>query len=85
MKHIVDEIRGIPLWLMREYLEEAGGQAMGDDQIIGDGWAARLTQMEPFRLGSLSVGQVKLELEGEEEAIACVMTSLEPKLMRAGG
>jgi hypothetical protein len=31
------EVRGIPLWLIREYLEELGGTAKDDCNISGEG------------------------------------------------
>lgn len=78
-------IRAIPIWLLREYLEHLGGQS-GADGWLGDvGWAARLTQIEDYRIGSLRVGQVCLELQGDAVAVAHIQEQLEPKLLRAGG
>jgi hypothetical protein len=57
------EVRGIPLWLMHAYLVEAGGASDGENRVVGDGWEVRLTQLEDFRIGSLSVGQIRVELE----------------------
>ena len=65
----VREIRALPIWLLREYLEGAGGRSLDDGAVEGPGWIARLTQIEDYRIGSLAVGQVRLE----------------PKLLRAGG
>ena len=31
------EVHGIPLWLLREYLEELGGTAVTDTKITGPG------------------------------------------------
>ncbi|MFQ5844192.1 MAG: DUF1952 domain-containing protein, partial [Planctomycetota bacterium] len=81
----VREVRGIPLWLLREYLEEAGGRRAGDDRVVGDGWSARLTQLDDHRVGSLRVGQVRIELDGEAEPMARLRAFLDPKLLRAGG
>ncbi len=78
------EIRGIPLWLLREYLEEIGGTANGDNRVIGPDWTATLTQMEPFQIGSLRIGQVYFELEAEPEVLARIKPLLEKKTMRAG-
>jgi hypothetical protein len=66
MQNITREMRGIPLWLLREYLEEMGGTATNDNLIQAENWKVTLTKMEPFRLGSLEVGQVLLEIEVEE-------------------
>jgi hypothetical protein len=78
-------IRGLPLWLFREYLEQLGGQSQADGVMHGAGWQARLTEVEDFVLGSLRVGQVLFELSGEAEAVESLRRALEPKLMRGGG
>lgn len=79
------EVRGIPLWLLREYLLELGGSLSSDGRIAGDGWSASLAQQADYRVGSLSVAQVLLELEAEPEVWKKLQPSLQGKLMRAGG
>jgi hypothetical protein len=79
------EVRAVPRWLLRDYLVEAGGKAKGDDLVQGDGWTARLTVLEDYRVGNLRVGQVRLELRGSAEALAGIEAILEPKLLRGGG
>lgn len=81
----VQEVRAIPLWLLQEYLAELGGQTQGDGTLRGEQWSARLTQIEDYQIGSLRVGQVRLEITGEADAVTRVQTLLEPKLLRAGG
>ena len=78
-------VTGVPLWLLRAYLEELGGRPGADGLLRGDGWQARLTQVEVYQIGSLRVGQVRLELDGQVEAVDRVRQALEPRLMRAGG
>lgn len=77
-------VRGIPLWLLREYLVEAGGRTDGD-RVAGEGWTARLRQAEDYRIGNLRVGQVRIELEGATDVLDAVETRLAPKLLRSGG
>ena len=84
MRHIVREMRGIPFFLLREYLEELGGKAVSEDRVEGSGWSVRLTRMEPFRLGSLSVGQTCLEFEIEENQADEFMERFSMKTLRAG-
>ncbi len=85
MKSFRRLITGIPRWLLQEYLEEAGGREDENCRLVGEGWVCELTQMEPYVIGSLCVGQVLVEIEGEPEALAPLMAALEPKLLRAGG
>lgn len=85
MPTMVHEMRGIPFWLLREYLEEMGGKAVGEDVLVGDGWQVKMTRMEPFRLGSLEVGQVKLEVEVEADKEADFRERFAKKTFRAGG
>lgn len=85
MHHVTRELRSLPLWLLREYMEELGGQITSDDCITGPGWEARLTKVEDFSIGSLRVGQVRLDWKGDDQALASFWPKLEQRLMRAGG
>jgi hypothetical protein len=90
-------LRGIPRWLLRGYLEELGGSAAeaGDgialapaadeDVVVGDGWQARISQMEDFKVGSLSSGQVKLVVTGDADEVRGMLSRLAPRLFRGGG
>ena len=70
---------------MRDYLLDLGGVEQPDGSLRGPGWLARLTQLENFTIGSLSVGQIRLEWQAEEAAHALLWPQLEKKLLRAGG
>jgi hypothetical protein len=85
MARRVRDVRAIPLWLLREYVERAGGREGADGALVGDGWTARLTQIEDVHVGSLRIGRVRLEIEGAEEALARLLAHLEPRLVRGGG
>jgi hypothetical protein len=78
-------IHAIPLWLLREYLEELGGQAINDNVVRGDGWQAELAKLPDFQLGSLRVGRVELRIEGETGALASLKSGLDLKTLRGGG
>jgi hypothetical protein len=84
MQKIVREMRGIPYFLLKEYLEEMGGTAISDDRVQAEGWSVKLTKMEPFRLGSLSVGQTRLDIEIEEHLVDDFMELFGKKTLRAG-
>lgn len=79
-----EETHSIPLWLLCEYLEELGGTAENGNYLVGDGWTAALTKIEPRKVGSLRVGQVKIQFEGEPDALNQLKTQFHKKTMRAG-
>lgn len=85
MRTIVHEMRGIPYYLLKEYLQELGGALVGDDLIEGDGWSVKIEKMEPFRLFSLSVGQSRLTMELEERVAEDFLERFKKKTFRAGG
>ncbi|MBK9715209.1 MAG: DUF1952 domain-containing protein [Kouleothrix sp.] len=85
MVEVTHEIRGIPLWLLRDYLVDLGGQIQPDGQVAGQGWRAQLTRLEDIRIGSLRIGEVRLELRGDAEAVELLELRMRPKLLRAGG
>ena len=85
MKRLVREMRGIPFFLLKEYLVEMGGKESAEDRIEGPGWAVRLERMEPFRLGSLSVGQARLEIDLDETVEEDFLRRFSMKTLRAGG
>ena len=85
-------LRGIPRWLLRGYLEDlgarvvdGGGEDADHDLLVGEGWQARLCQLDDYRIGSLRSGQVELAVTGAPEVVAAVLTRLEPRLFRGGG
>lgn len=77
-------VTAIPIWLLREYLEELGG-ASRDGAIHGDGWVARLTQIDDYQIGSLRVGRVRLDLDGNAEVVEAIRPAIEKRLVRGGG
>ena len=85
MQTIVHEMRGIPYFLLKEYLQELGGHLAGENLVIGDGWKVSLERMEPFRLGSLSVGQTRLTMELEDRIADDFRERFKKKTLRAGG
>lgn len=79
------ELRGVPIWLVREYLQALGGQIDADGWLHGPGWSARLTEMEDYQIGSLRVARLHLELRGDATAVVQAQHALEKRLLRAGG
>jgi hypothetical protein len=85
MQKIVHVMRGIPFFLLKEYLLELGGKISADETVAGDGWSVRLERMEPFRLGSLEVGQTQLTMEIRDEVYDDFLERFRLKTLRAGG
>ncbi|WP_374688787.1 DUF1952 domain-containing protein [Promineifilum sp.] len=77
-------IHAIPLWLLREYLEELGGRAQSETEVAGDGWRAELLKLPDRHIGSLRIGLVQVTLTGEAAALARLRPNLDRKTMRAG-
>lgn len=84
MQTIVREMRGIPFFLLKEYLQEMGGVEIEENLIQGEGWTVRLEKMEPFRFHSLSVGQTRLSIELEDDAAEKFIEVFGRKTLRAG-
>jgi hypothetical protein len=62
-----------------------GGSLMGEGVLQGKGWLARIKPTQPFQIGSLSVGQVLLEIEASPLVLETIQPELEKKFLRAGG
>ena len=85
MQTIVREMRGIPFFLLLEYLEEMGGKPLNENQVQGPGWTVDMSRMEPFKIGSLSIGQTRLEIQIEEHLVDDFLEVFGQKTLRAGG
>ncbi len=85
MRTIVHEMRGIPYYLLKEYLQELGGILTDEDFIQGNGWSVKIEKMEPFRLFSLSVGQSRLTMELDDSVADDFLERFKKKTLRAGG
>jgi len=84
MQTINREIRGIPNYLLKEYLQELGGTIANGNLVIGDGWKVYLEKMEPFRIGSLVVGQTRVRMELEDHIAEDFQQRFFKKTLRAG-
>jgi hypothetical protein len=85
MAILIREINAIPVWLLGEYLVELGGQAEGENRVRGENWEAYFYKIEDFKVGSIAVGRVRLEITGEEADLQALALRLDVKLMRGGG
>lgn len=78
-------VYAIPLWLLRDYLQELGGTVCSDTMVAGEGWTAELTKLPDHQVGSLRTGRVEVKIEGEAAALAQLRPGLDRKTLRAGG
>jgi len=81
---VIREIRGIPYFLLKEYLQELGGTLVEENVVAGDGWRVHLERIAPFRIGSLEVGQTRLTMELEDEKAEDFLQRFAMKTLRAG-
>jgi hypothetical protein len=72
----------MPGWLLADYLVDLGGDRVGDDRVVGDGWSATLERHER-PAGSLTIGRVTVTIEGPEAD--GIMALLRAKAQRGGG
>jgi hypothetical protein len=79
------EYYGVPLWLMKEYLEQLGARAGGEDVMEADGWRAQLRQAAPRHIGSLVIGGTTVTFHGDEKALESMFERLHWKTLRGGG
>jgi len=84
MQKISREMRGIPYFLLKEYLVELGGTLLDEHTVAGAGWQVRLTKLEPYKVFSLQVGQTLLEMELEEAVAEDFLQRFAMKTLRAG-
>ena len=84
MQTLSREMRGIPYFLLIEYLVELGGTLNGDNVVSGVGWVVRLTKMEPYKYFSLQVGQTRLDMELDETIADDFLQRFAVKTLRAG-
>jgi hypothetical protein len=84
MQTISREIRGIPYFLIIEYLQEMGGKLVDEAFVEGPSWTVRLSRIDPFRLGSLVIGQTRLDINIEDDLLDDFLERLNKKTLRAG-
>jgi hypothetical protein len=84
MQQLTREMRGIPHFLLKEYLVELGGALLDENTIAGAGWRVRLTKMEPYKIFSIQVGQTLLEMELEDDIAEDFLQRFAKKTLRAG-
>lgn len=85
MQTIIREMRGIPFFLLKDYLADMGGKVVDENYVVGEGWHVTLSRLEPYRIGSLAVGQTRVKIKIEDELADEFMETFNLKTWRAGG
>lgn len=79
------ELRNVPRNRVMEYLQEAGGTPDGELSVSGEGWHARLEEMEPAQVITMTIRRDCLIIEGGDDIVPDVYAYLRRKTMRGGG
>ena len=85
METITRQLRGIPDWVLKEYLESLGGQLQPDGWFTGPGWQARFTRLPDEKHGPMVFQCYQLEFQGDAETLRQVWPRFELKILRPGG
>ena len=83
---VTERLRGLPEWLIRDYLAELGGRASGAAAVTADGWRASWTHEQATIPGAaFALTEFAITFEGEREAVAAVHAAFMAKAQRGGG
>lgn len=77
--------RGISKRLAIHYLENLGGERVGEDEVAGDGWTVAVSAETVDVVGSITLTEVSVVFEGESNILEPLLEDFERKAMRAGG
>jgi len=78
-------IRGIPDWVLREYLEKLGGQENPDGGFSGNGWQANITRLADEPRHSLVFQCYRVVINGDPGTVSQVWKGFELRILRPGG
>ncbi|ELY73099.1 hypothetical protein [Natrinema pallidum] len=77
--------RGISERLVVRYLTNLGGERAAEDTVAGDDWTATFSS-ESVAIGpSLTLTEVTIVFEGDEDTLEPLVEQFAQKAMRAGG
>ena len=77
--------RGISQRLAVHYLENLGGEQVDAGEVAAEDWRATLSSEKVSIGSSLSLTEVTVVFEGEEDALDTLIEKFSQKAMRAGG
>lgn len=77
--------RGISQRLAIHYLENLGGEQVDENEVVAEDWRATLSAEKVSIGSSLSLTEVTVVFEGEEDVLDPLVEKFSQKAMRAGG
>ncbi|WP_152039741.1 hypothetical protein [Salinigranum salinum] len=77
--------RGISRRLAVHYLTNLGGEEVDTGHVVGDGWEATLSESKATVGPTLSLNEVEVVFEGDDETLETLVERFAQKAMRAGG
>jgi len=77
--------RGISVRLAIRYLEHLGGEQQADGTVVAEDWRADLSEATVEIGPSLTLTEVTVVFEGDEETLDPLIDKFAQKAMRAGG
>lgn len=84
-RRIERSFRGISVRLAIRYLRNLGGEQVAEDAVEGEDWTATLST-DTVEIGpTLTLTEVTIVFEGEEESLESLVENFARKAMRAGG
>lgn len=77
--------RGISERAALAYLEGLGAHRVNDQSVAGDGWRAAVSSTKVSIGPSLSLTEVTVRFQGDDEVLDSVIKAFSQKAIRAGG
>jgi hypothetical protein len=77
--------RGISRRLATHYLTNLGGEEVEPGRVVADGWEASLSESKTSVGPTLTLNEVDVVFEGDDETLEPVVERFAQKAMRAGG
>ncbi|GAB3667605.1 hypothetical protein [Halopiger thermotolerans] len=85
VERVERSFRGISERLATHYLTNLGGERVDDGTVAGEDWTATISS-EKVNIGpSMSLTEVTVVFEGDEETLESLVDDFAQKAMRAGG
>lgn len=78
------ELRDIPVWVARRYLESLPDSRGTRNGAEGPGWEAGIERLPDEPVGYLLFTRIRLSLRGDDAAVAAAWEELQPKFYRGG-